>query len=1063
MATNGDKPGAWIVDSGATRHMSADRDFFIQFTPDYKKRVVLADNSVTTSEGIGTGVLRFCGPSGQQRSIKVTNVLYVPKLRSSLISVPVLTETGYNVEFSGDECRVCFQGETVLVAKLMSSLYVVGGSSQSSEADKLATVSGAKAFGSSNIGGQRTDVPVPAGDSAKGDVTVDCIHGWHRRLGHRDMRSIRILCDKGLADGIKLVDCSCKDECEVCLRGKFARLPFPETNSKSAKVMDLVHSDVVGPMETETPGKRKYYVTFVDDYSRYTVVYLMTTKAEVFDRFRDYVAMVQNQCGVKPKILRSDRGGEYTGRAMLDFLAKEGILQQLTTPYSPQQNGRAERKNRYLTEMARCMLYDADMPNQFWGEAVLCANYVQNRVASRSIPMTPYEMFFGRKPNLSCIRTFGQYAYVCVHKQQRLKLDEKSRKLRFIGYDDKSKGYRFVEPNSVKVVISRDARFLESVDADSVVQSTGNPDSSVQVKMPMGDLVDQPESGDSDDEYFYFSGGELEWDTTFDGDDEQSGEEATQLRRSARSNMGVPPTRLIQTMVATIGIKEPQSYKEAIEGPQKDKWIAAMNRELDSIKDNDTWELTDLPEGRKAVGSKWVFKLKGDGSEPSHFKARIVARGFSQVYGSDFTDVYAPVARNTSFRMLLSIASKRNLHVHHYDAKCAFLNATLTEDIYMKQPPGYVEAGNEQKVCRLKRSLYGLKQAARAWNATIHGEIVKLGFVQSTHDQCLYVRNKDTYLLIYVDDILVVGNDTSEMDKVLSALKQKFVMKNLGEITRYLGIDVERDENGFSLTQKKYIQTVLDGAGLGDAKISKYPLDVGYYKLDHGDLCESNEEYRRIIGQLMYISINTRPDISASVSILARKVSQPSKADLNEVKRVLRYLKGTIDLKLRLSGTGNERDLVGYVDADWAMDSADRKSNSGYLFMLNGGLICWSSRKQTTVALSTAEAEYYALCEACKEALWLRGLLIELGETLQGPTLILEDNQACLKMVEDGQITSRNKHIGTKLQFAKNLREQGDVEFQYCPSESMTADILTKPLGPERIRTLCDQICLRRH
>ena len=1034
-ASNKSDSSPWIIDSGATKHMCSRRKFFTVLDPSHKENVTLADDFVTSSQGIGSGTIQFKSPDGKYRTIEVKDVLYVPDLRTSLISVRVLTQKGFEVVFQQNLCRVIANGVDILVARLESSLYMIDNGGQSAAVGKTGE--------------------------------VDCVHGWHRRMGHRDINAIRTLFKKDLVSGITMSECTCKFECEVCLRGKFSRLPFSESKSKTVKVMDLVHTDVCGPMETETPGRKRYYLTFVDDFSKFTIVHLLRNKSEVYNRFCEYVALMLNQVGMKPRILRCDRGGEYIGENVKSFLAKEGIELQLTAPHTPQQNGVAERKNRYLTEMARCMLYDAEMPNQYWGEAILTANYIQNRMTSRKIPTTPYEIFFGIKPNLSHLRIFGQSAYVFIPKQRRRKLDEKAQKLRLIGYDQHSKAYRFVDTNTNKVTISRDSRFLEPNQIKAVGGGSVNGGDEVHLKIPFG-ANNGDDHCESDGEFFELSSDEMVWDTTFDGDDEQSNGEAggasQELRRSNRTNFGVPPERLIGSMSAATSLKEPQSYKEAVEGPQSGKWIAAMGREYESIKANNTWDLTDLPNDRKAVGSKWVFKLKGDGSQDEHFKARLVARGFSQVYGYDFTDVYAPVAKNTTFRLLLSVASKQNLIVRHYDAKSAFLNANLTEEIFMKQPTGFIQPGEEAKVCRLKRSIYGLKQAARAWNETIHDEILKLDFVQSKFDKCLYVQKDELYLLIYVDDVLIAGRNPIAIEEFMTALKKKFVMKNLGNINRYLGIDVERDNNGnFTINQRKYIQQIIDGAGLGDAKVSSTPMDTGYYKLDHSDLCESNEQYRQIIGQLMYISINTRPDISACVSILARKVGNPSKADMNEVKRVLRYLKGTNDLKLRLSDTQKQESLVGFVDADWAMDAADRKSNTGYLFKYNGGLISWTSRKQTVVTLSTAEAEYNALCEACKEAVWLRNLLDEFGEQQTGPTLIYEDNQSCLKMVENGQITSRNKHMGTKLQYAKELKEEGCVEFSYCPTDTMAADILTKPLGPEKVKLMRDLICLRRH
>ena len=1037
-ASNGKNVRDWIVDSAATKHMTCDRDFFVDIDPKHREPVTLADNSVKYSEGIGSGNITYT-KDGKEVKFLVTNVLYVPKLSINLLSVRVLTKRGYKVTFMHDECHIYLDGECILTARVNSNLYAIENKIQ------LAAVSRCK--------------------------SKDCIHVWHRKLGHRDIKSIKLLHDKNMANGLEMGDCNCSHTCEICLRGKFSRLPFQPSKSRALNIMDLVHTDVCGPMQTETPGKMKYYLTFIDDHSRYTVVKLLRHKSEVFDRIVEYVALMENQTGRRPKIIRNDNGGEYIGHRGIKYLATKGIKLQLTAPHTPQQNGRAERKNRTLTEMARCMLYDANLPNEFWGEAVLTATYIQNRVYSRTVGSTPYEQFHGRKPNLSHIRTFGQYAYAMVPKQRRRKLDEKSIKLRLVGYDDKAKAYRLADVETFKVTISRDVRFLELGETDPSDSSpkSNEIETEARVNMPYSHLMIDD---DSDSEFYGYSDDDLEWDNTFDGDDESSNGSNGQVvladgdvRRSTRSNIGVPPERLIASMAAVTAQREPRTVKNALESPEKASWLQAMKDELKSIEDNRTWDLVDLPAGRKAIGSKWVFKLKeeNDGNAPK-YKARLVARGFSQVYGFDYTDVYAPVAKNTTFRLLLSIAAKRKLNVRHYDAKTAFLNGQLSEEIYMKQPPGFIVPGQEEKVCRLKRSIYGLKQAARAWNEAIHKEIVNLNFRQNTSDPCLYTSDTGIFLLIYVDDILVIGSDTAVMDEVMDKLKTKFVIKNLGNISKYLGIEVQKDENGnFLISQSKYIMDIVKDAGLENAKPSKYPMDSGYFKLDHSIKLESNEEYRRIIGQLLFVSINSRPDISVCVSILGRKVSCPSQMDLNEAKRIIRYLKGTCDLKLRLSDNSKNQGLVGFADADWAEDNVDRKSNTGYLFHFNGGLICWTSKKQSLVTLSTAEAEYVALCEACKEVVWLRNMLKDLGEEQTVATMIFEDNQSCLKMVETGRVTARNKHIGTKFEYVKQLKDKGEVDLEYCPTDSMEADILTKPLSTEKITRLRTAIGLGRH
>lgn len=371
----------------------------------------------------------------------------------------------------------------------------------------------------------------------------------------------------------------------------------------------------------------------------------------------------------------------------------------------------------------------------------------------------------------------------------------------------------------------------------------------------------------------------------------------------------------------------------------------------------------------------------------------------------------------------------------------------------MKQPPGF-ESSNKELVCRLKKSIYGLKQAAKTWNDTIHGMLTKHSFEQSKADPCLYSKNINSewvYILIYVDDILVASKTLMTINKVKEMLSKEFDIKDLGVINQYLGIEVTKDENGlFHLNQAKYIKKIVNDFGMSTAKTSSVPMLVNYGKSANSNdgLLLSNTQYQKLLGSLLYVSVNTRPDISASISILAQKVSQLRQEDWNELKRVLKYLKGTADMKLTLGSNDRNTELLfGYSDANWADDKSDRKSNSGHVFMVNGATVCWSSRKQSLVALSTCEAEFVALSEACRAASWIRRLLIDMKQNVPDGTTIYEDNQSCLSLIKEEQrLSERSKHIDTRFHFVKDFVKKGIVSCTYCPTEDMLADILTKAL-----------------
>lgn len=487
---------------------------------------------------------------------------------------------------------------------------------------------------------------------------------------------------------------------------------------------------------------------------------------------------------------------------------------------------------------------------------------------------------------------------------------------------------------------------------------------------------------------------------------------------------------------------------------------------MNSLMENSTWELVDLPKDRIAIGCKWVFKLKTnvDGSI-QRFKARLVAQGYSQKYGSDYDEVFAPVVKQTTFRVLMSVAAKERMIVKHLDAKTAFLNGKLRETIYMKQPPGFELKGQESKVCLLKKSIYGLKQAARAWNEAIHNVLVEHGFKQSKIDLCLYskcVNGVWCYVLIYVDDLPVASKSENLIQEVENILAEKFEISNLGHIKQFLRMEVTKDVDGnYVLGQSNYIENIIMDLDLSDAKPAKTPMDANYGKLQQQPSKPLGEKgkYRRFIGCLLYVAINTRPDISASVSILSQKLENPTETDWNQLKRVVRYLKGTMNMKLRLSNIkGNPDVIVGYADADYAEDRITRKSNSGMVFFVNGGVCSWACRKQTCVSLSSTEAEFISLSSACQEASWLRRLLEEFNQPIKSPITMNEDNQSCLKIIKEEYMSNSTKHIDTRVYFVKDYVVNGIVSCVYCPTNEMIADLLSKPLQTVKhnyFRKLC--------
>lgn len=1009
FAVNGKVRDGWLLDSGATRHVTNSREFFGSLDETYKANIEVGNGEKVNVVGIGNGKVQFLNRAGKVQEATAKDVLYAPELVGNVLSIGKLAENGFEIIFKDNYCEIDKNNEQVAVVDRKNNLYQL----RTPERVNILSL----------------------------EHNENCIHSWHRRLGHRDPAAIRRMAAKELVGGIKIKECGFKELCETCTKGKMTRKPFPKEPSNRRKaVLDLVHTDVCGPMQTETMSGKRYIVTFTDDFSRFTVVKLLAHKSEVEKSFREFVEMTKTTFGKKPKILRSDRGGEYTGKQFKEYLKEEGITAQLTASYSPEQNGVAERKNRSIMEMARCMLIDSGLPNSFWGEAVSTAVFIHNRVITRSTGEIPYEQWSGSKVLFDNMHSFGSKCFVHIPKEKRRKLDHTGKEMVFLGYDNQSKAFRCYNPVTRKVEISRDVTFPGEVGLSTEFEI----DFQSQKKKGTKEERKEPEVENIPDN-------EIE-EEEIEEEDIQVEQVQIPQRITSRSTKGKPPPRLIEEINLTI--EEPKDYEEAMSSKDRNKWIIAMQEEMESLKKNSTWELTDLPEKREAIGCKWVFKVKkNEKGVVQRYKARLVAQGFSQKFGVDFNEVFAPVGRQSTFRTLLSVAGRRKMKVHHLDAKTAFLNGSLEEVIYMNQPPGF-NFEDQRKVCLLKKSIYGLKQAARTWYEKVNEALIDGGFTQGKADPCLYTKkigNDWCYVLIYVDDVLVVCRTRDQVEAIRKLLASKFEIMDLGEIKHYLGIEVTRDEHGnFELRQSEYIDQVAKMFGLEEAKEAKTPMEIGYYKSpsETSRKLVNNKDYQKLLGCLLYISINTRPDITASVNILAQKTSSPSQEDWEQLKRVVRYLKGTSELKLKLSDNGgvNGEELFGYSDANWAEDKETRKSNSGYVFFLNGGVISWSCRKQTCVSLSSTEAEFIALSDTCQETIWLRRLLVDMHEAMKNPTLIYEDNQSCLKIIKEEKFSNRTKHIDTRFHFVKDHVEKGHIHCKFCPTEIMIADILTKPL-----------------
>ena len=498
---------------------------------------------------------------------------------------------------------------------------------------------------------------------------------------------------------------------------------------------------------------------------------------------------------------------------------------------------------------------------------------------------------------------------------------------------------------------------------------------------------------------------------------------------------------------------EPRHYKEAMADPDSDKWSAAMQEEYASLQDNKTWTLVDRPTNQRVLPGKWVYKHKrGPNGEIVRYKARWVIRGDQQREGIDFNETFATVVKPMSYKLIFAIAAALDWEIDQMDVKTAFLYGKVEETVFMEQPTGLDDGS--PKVCKLDRALYGLKQAPRVWYNTLSDFLQQLGFQPLDADASVF-HKKGVIIAIYVDDLLIAGRDRHEIDVLKKALNQRFQMSDLGPVNFYLGMTVTRDRPNrvLRLGQHSYLTKVLRDFGMEECKAAVTPMDAAGSNLvpapkEYTATPAVVKEYQRLIGSLMYAMLGSRPDIAFAVSMVSRFASNPTPEHTTAAKRILRYLRGTLDFQLTYRGDLGA--LTGYSDADWAGDKDTRRSTGGFVFNVGSGIVSWSSKRQATVALSSCESELMAETQAAKEAVWLSRFLAEVLHQEQVTVVLHCDNQGAIALAKNDQFHARTKHIDIREKWVREAVAAGQVELQYIPTDSQLADGLTKPLPKDK-------------
>lgn len=1165
----------WILDTGATIHCCKDKRLLSETCPDYSFITGVGGVPIQTELKGESHVELKSG-----KLLCFYNTIFMPSGNYNIISVSCLAKKGMDTHFTGSNATITDRatGEKIFDCILEDGLY--------------------KTFAKAVPHLSQVHQSLVSTNEVKMTATLA-----HQRLGHLGMFHLRRLMKLGL------VELTPEDEifCHPCALGKSTRNSYDSSKTTVSNIGDLIVSDLKFYPD-QTHDGFTCFITFMDVFSGYSSVKLLKRKSDAFEAFKNYHNWFKNQFGYSIKIFRTDNGGEYMSTAFRQYLLDLGIEGQTTVPYNPHQNGIAERLNRTLDEKMMTWMSESNIPRFLWGELIMTANYLRNRLPyariKNEIPFTLWNK--GEAPNYDHLRKIGSDVYCHIPTELRKGLDPKARTGKLMGYALSQKGYRVWDIENQKMVVATNVTFNETNPTFEFIPSedseTDSHEDEFQITAPifhptpavfhpiptahtyahpppappaspvpapasptraLASPARAPASPTSparapaspihapnaqpapialptppprinaepfmDDPPLIAPAPapilapapapvlapvpaprpavvkRIKFNLPVPEDSDEDDEPIVQPRISNRvraktvlHNVSAKPRpawgankKVLQfqenahhSMLvcdapspATIQLADPDNYRESQASDNATEWTQACIEEIEGLKQMNVFDLVERPgKGRKVVKGRWVFRTKeNEKGEVIRYKARFTAKGYTQRFGFDYTTTYSPVMKAKSMKLLLSIANTNGWEVVQHDFVRAFLNSDVDTEIYIEQPEGFHDLDFPNHVWKLKKSLYGLKQSGKLWNADADSKLKTLGFTPYESDPCIYeFKDQDTHLLLglYVDDTLSTGNNDPLRDQILDDLGLEYELKSLGKVKKCIGIEINMnsDTKQLAMSQSQYIGETLIKYGLDQLEISGLPMEPGCHLSKNSSPSPDSEEarvmktlpYRELTGCFSYIATNTRPDISYAIGEIARHVSNPGYAHWNALLKLGQYLKGTQHYALHFDGTkGLDHQIIGYSDADWGTDLDTRRSKTGFVIYANGGVISWRSKLQASVSLSTLQAEHTAIVETGREVMWTRNILQEMGFE-QSPTVIFDDNKACIDTLLNPIVNDRMKHIELKQHWLKHELANQTFEIRYCKSANNTADILTKALGKNLFNIHRESLGVRR-
>lgn len=866
--------------------------------------------------------------------------------------------------------------------------------------------------------------------------------------------------------------------CEACCYAKMQNAPYKRKSDHwsvvNAKAGEVLVTDNVGPYNVPISfDGSKYFNLIKDKHSGLMQATAFKHRSEVPKIVQERIAWTEQQLNSKVKIVEFDGAKEFTEGDLSKLLQEKGIVGLASCPYEPNQNATAESSVKQVTRPAKAFLQAAQAPPEFFIHAVEHTIELIHRTRKyRDTGKTSYEIQHGKPADLGqlCHR-FLEQCKVNRQKPQKVggknPLQAESSNCVWLGLSRDHKGHKFYDLDSSKIIHARieNAKFMGTFHDFS---------NFVEIEEENCDVFDESYSDTSSEHE------ELDL-----SENNELGDPGPRPKRASKrpSMYNAASGRYYFTGSGSgtgfghgfnsgdlLFDEDNPTLQEAIDSNDRDKWIQACKKEWQQMCSAEAVQIIELDTSRKVVGNKLVLKKKyaADGSFQK-FKARWVIKGFTQVHGQDFHETFAPVSAANTIRVFFAIVVQRRMFIIGFDVSAAFLNTLLKERVQTSLPPHWYSLMSDAEIDIINRmrnpgilllkSVYGLRQSGRNWYLDVKDALLQDGFTPTISDPCLFFKwhnNNLILITVYVDDFIIAADQEEDVEEVLKNIESRFKGER-NDVTSHLGMRVSYDREAgiITLDQEEFVKKILksfsQSGETGYWKPVQTPLDVG------GEMKESSETeqdfdqklYQQANGSLAYLATRTRPDISIAWSVVSRRNARPKVSDWNRLKRIFRYLAGTKDYKLvyrRDPDLDWKESLQGYCDASFGGSKSDRKSQSGYFFMIGSMTILWCSKKQSTVALSATEAEYICLASGVQEGCWISNILGEIGLGVQR-VVVHEDNMGAIHIAHNNGSHGRVKHIDIKYHYIKEKVEQGSLLIKYCKTDVMVADVLTKALA----------------